>query len=103
LLNINTRINMTQEQFNEAIYKIESEATRQKVELMKQYQKFQEGQIIFDEYDKMLIERVEYNTHYNDIAYYGKRYTKRGLSRQSRETYIWQKNAILASDQTQSE
>ncbi len=92
---MNIKTNMTQEQFNEAIYKIESDATRQKVELMKQYQKFREGQIIFDEYDKMLIERVEYNTHYNDIAYYGKRYTKRGLSRQSRETYIWQRNSKL--------
>jgi hypothetical protein len=93
---MNIETNMTQEQFNEAIYKIESEATRQKVELMLQYQKFKEGQVIFDEYDKMLIERVEYNTHYNDIAYYGKRYTKRGLSRQSRETYVWQKNAKIA-------
>lgn len=92
---MNIETNMTQEQFNKAIYKIESEATRQKVELMLQYQKFKEGQVIFDEYDKMLIERVEYNTHYNDIAYYGKRYTKRGLSRQSRETYIWQRNSKL--------
>jgi hypothetical protein len=92
---MNIETNMTQEQFNKAIYKIESEATRQKVELMLQYQKFKEGQVIFDEYDKMLIERVEYNTHYNDIAYYGKRYTKKGLSRQSRETYIWQRNSKL--------
>ena len=87
---------MTQEQFNEAINKIESEATRKKIELLQRFQKFHVGQVIFDEYDKMLIERVEYNTHYNDIAYYGKRYTKRGLSRQSRETYVWQRNAKLA-------
>ena len=93
---MNTEANMTQEQFNEAINKIESEATRKKIELLQRFQKFHVGQVIFDEYDKMLIERVEYNTHYNDIAYYGKRYTKRGLSRQSRETYVWQRNAKLA-------
>ena len=93
---MNTEARMTQEQFNEAINKIESEATRKKIELLQRFQKFHVGQVIFDEYDKMLIERVEYNTHYNDIAYYGKRYTKRGLSRQSRETYVWQRNAKLA-------
>ena len=93
---MNTEARMTQEEFNEAINKIESEATRKKIELLQRFQKFHVGQVIFDEYDKMLIERVEYNTHYNDIAYYGKRYTKRGLSRQSRETYVWQRNAKLA-------
>ncbi len=95
---VKTLLNMNTEQFNSALNQIESEATRKKIDLLRAYQKYKIGDLIYDSYDKIIIERIEYNTFYNDIAYYGRRFTKSGLSKLKREAVIWQKNANLVKD-----